>query len=238
MRFYFGLFLLVVLTACGSPANDAGGGDADADSATIDAVLDSGPEIQAAFEAAFGASAPVAMETDEFGELSFSPSQLIQIGSTYYLLSGGTGMDCHSCSGGLAVDRLEYTGGVFESVGERQVLVGTSWGLPPEVQTRTDLFTYPALVTTGGWSGQGCGVTSLSLAEMTPDGLVERVERINVYHSFEDMGVGPTEGEIVPRDPGSSFDVRYTGEQSMTITYELSGQVYVPSRDVGEQLMC
>lgn len=241
MRAVLAASAIIMLSGCGRDHQDAGSRSETASVAAsrIDGIITTGPELDAAFLAVFGEEPPARWKpSEEWDELVFTPVQLIRIGETHYLLSAGQGMECHVCSGALTVSRLSRSADEFAVLGERVVVGGNGWGMPPEIETRTDLFAHPALVVGTGFAGMGCVVGGKALYELTPTGIHERVARIPDFHSFEDMGVGETSGEFVPGQPGESFEVRYTGARNVTVTYRRSGEAFVPSTDLSEAMMC
>jgi hypothetical protein len=192
-------------------------------------------DLLSAFKTAFGAPAPVSvMVPSNAGEdqlqamtgatspdpgpteLQFSPGDLFQLSPGLFVLIS-KGIDptgCHACGGLLSVHYLKRTADGFEVL-SRSGLIGprAGFGAAPDYTIRTDLFQSPALQVEESDGGQGCGSTVARLYELTPAGLVNRGDDIDLAGSYDGSGGSKAfdySGRIVP-DKRVESDTAYDG---------------------------
>jgi hypothetical protein len=173
------------------------------------------------------------VERENWGEveLIYTPDRLIRLGDTLVLVSRAETTPCHACYGALAIHYLQVTPQGLKVTGAwPELLGGSSNGAPPEIALRDDLFDGPALVASGGWTGQGCTMESQDLVELTPDRPVVRAKALLALYHLDD-GPGPVttvRGAIRPGVRGRSFQIAYSGDRSGVVRYALAGDRYQP----------
>lgn len=188
------------------------------------------PQLIAAFRTAFGVKGEVAKLSEI--DATYRPYRLVRLGTAIVLLSKGEEISCQGCSAGFAIHYLK--------AGDRGLKVVGAWPdliLPaghraaPKVEVRDDLFDGPAIVARRSWAGQGCGVESADVIELTPDRPIVRAEGVRTWHADMDFStdawVHVLRGRIEPLARGRAFAVVYHGPRRLTVRYELGkGDAY------------
>ncbi len=189
----------------------------------------------AAFQAAWGSAPPVLWRAPDAKAdeepVTYSRGELVPLGSDRYaLISEGQGGDGHVSAGALAVHYLTRSGTGFSRTGAwPNLVVGGTFGSPPQWSVRTDLTPAPAVVTEAGGTWQGYSCSWSDVVELTPERPVLRADGIPVAYSSDgargDAGE-EMEGELTPDMKGRSFSVRYSGDRSVAVRYALQGERY------------
>lgn len=204
----------------------------------------SGPELAAAFKAAFGVASPATVRPDPIDDndpstiRTFTPAALITSQSGTYLISQGQGIenvsDCHACAGGLMVYKMDGPRGQPQRWFIDLSLGG--FGGPADWAIRTDLLYGPALMVSSGGTWQGCSGRWDTVYELTPNGLVERVPGIQT--SVETPIGEQSDGTITAEARGQSFLVRYTGDGALTARYTRKGETFTTDANIASLPTC
>lgn len=191
-----------------------------------------------AFRAAWDAPPPVRRKvTSPFigpTEIIYATGKLVPLGGDHFaLISDGKGGDAHVDSGVLAIHYLTRTATGFTRTGAwPEFTYGGTFGAPPQWSVRTDLTAAPALLTSGGGTWQGYTCVSSDVIELAPDKPVMRADGIPTHYdssgaAFDEKDAREMDGALAAAEKGRSFQVRYSGDRTATVTYTLSGDKYV-----------
>lgn len=113
------------------------------------------------------------------------------------------------------------------------LIAGASHGQAAKLEIRRDLFTHPALESSGGgtWQGYTCGRRTLT--ELTPSG---PVERLDIAGLFSDAGVESRQGrpdyeatiEAGERDRALVISYRWDEQRTGRVMLQRVGDRYFP----------
>jgi hypothetical protein len=200
------------------------------------------PSLDDAFALAFGGKGAV-VKTVTWQHypvrVRYTPQKLIPIQGGYAVIAKGDVVDpAHVNSGFLGVAYLSAGTSDWAVTGQWPQLVDTgSFGEIEGWKPRDDLFDNPGLEVRGGYMGQGCGVDSADLVELTPGAPTVRA---HVLASFDypkpdddadapppdssdpnaaPIQYGHTQAKIVSQVKGHSFQAIYDGDYPRTVTY-------------------
>ena len=189
-----------------------------------------------AFRAAWGRAPPVPLTETHDGQTTirtYRSGKLVPLGGARYaLVSSGEGGGAHSEAGSITIHYLTKGDESFELVGSwPSLVIGGTFGHPPEWSVRTDLMQGPTLelISGGTWQGYTCGWTSL--VELTPKRPIIRADGIiTSYSSIGALGDSgkEMEGIIRPGIKSETFVVNYKGSFNSKVTYANVGTVYDP----------
>ena len=190
-------------------------------------------QLDRAFAAAFGTAGSATLQTGE-RRISYKPGQLIWLADRAVLISPGTASDdCHACAGTLAVHYLRADGDAFQVIGSwPDAVSGAGYGAPPKYRITSQFTASPAIYEEGGYTGQGCTSSSVTLTELAPGGPVQSGP-IRLHYSMEgdvldaDSPGGEIQGRIANVRKDAGFDVIYSGEQPFTETWVKRGARFV-----------
>jgi hypothetical protein len=190
-------------------------------------------QLNRAFAAAFGTAGSATLQTGE-RRISYKPGQLIWLADRAVLISPGTASDdCHACAGALAVHYLRASGDTFQVIGSwPDAVSGAGYGAPPKYRITSQFTASPAIYEEGGYTGQGCTSSSVTLTELAPGGPIQSGP-IRLHYSMEgdvldaDSPGGTIDGTITNVRKDVGFDVNYSGEQPFTENWVKRGARFV-----------
>jgi hypothetical protein len=226
--------IAALLLGCGAaqPVKQPGEAAAMPAAAGVEA-LDEMAQRARAFEAVFGASAPLVRQVDRDEETT-SPVQLIRQGDRAILITKTElAQGCHYCGGSLGIYYLKAAGDTFTVVGRfpRATLPG-SFGRAPEWSVSNAFGPVPTLVVRNGTGGQGYSCGSIELTELAAD---RPRTLVKVTADYDGTGGGPRPnpgsfqlaGEMGKIVPGTSFTMTYTGIRVGTAGPQNFSETYV-----------
>lgn len=186
--------------------------------------LSSPATVAEAFRVAWGAAPPVEQPDEEGAAFRYSAGRLMPLGGDRYaLISDGAGGEGHVNPGALSIHYLRRTAEGFERTGGwPNLVVGGTFGNPPQWSIRQDLTPAPALVAESGGTWQGYTCSMADVVELTPDRPVVRAAGIRMDFSSggalgdrgEDLDGALTAGEL-----GRSFRVQYAGASDTAVDW-------------------
>lgn len=215
-------------TPLGAPADDA-----------FPITLTSEPEhgIHRAFFAGFGQlyvrgaehviTRQVAGQTYEFTPAAL---HLLDDGRAILLSLGSNAEGGSAQSGVNAIHYLRSTAMGWKREGEWfDIGAGGTHGNPAQKWAFTQrMGKNPYLITAGGGTWQGCGLSIAVVTELTPSGPVDRGSFTESMSSG--AGIGQDEasydGRIVAAEPDRAFTISYSGTASVTQNYVLRGEKF------------
>lgn len=190
-------------------------------------------QLGLAFAAAFGGARGQAPGQVDGQSVVYRPGTIVWIGDRAVLISPAKATDdCHACAGTLAVHYLKANGDKFEVTGAwPDVVSGAGWGAAPKWKLSDAFTTYPAIYEEGTGGGQGYVCTSATLIELTPGGPVKSgpipLHYDNEGAVTDDQAKRSIDGKFVNIRKGASFDVAYSGSETLTETWAKRGDAFV-----------
>ncbi|WP_265587785.1 hypothetical protein [Sphingomicrobium arenosum] len=202
--------------------------------------LTEGPRFEAAARAVLGEAGEV--EADWGGEpMRVRAHSLILLdGANAALVTQGRNAnDCHACAGATSIHYLRASGPEdFELVEEWIALVpGSGWGEPASLdRIETRLASYPVLIFSRGYTGQGVTETNMSLVALSGSGPIisEPImtsEDNGGYLGEDSPDYRSVEGAMSEPMPGQGFTMRYTGTEPFERRYRVKGGRFVAVED-------
>lgn len=202
-------------------------------------------ELEAAFRVAWGKPSPLTQPSEnDFGEVVFEPADLLVVdGRSHVVALVSTGENtegCHPCMGALSVRYLRRTEKGFEPLAGAPHLefAGSGYGGAPTWSVRRDLEEAPVLEVGNVTTSQGCLMSYLTLAALSPTVPRIRAELIQISADNSDMYVAgdpkivSLDGEIRPLVKGQSFEVVFHGTRKLRLVYRRQGETF-GTRDKG-----
>jgi hypothetical protein len=186
-----------------------------------------------AFAAAFGGAHGQAPGQANGQAVVYKPGTILWIGDRAVLISPAKATDdCHACAGTLAVHYLKAAGDKFEVTGAwPDVVSGPGWGLAPKWRLTNTFTNYPAIYEEGTGTGQGYACTMATLVELTPAGPVKSgpipLHYDNEGAVTDEQAKRRIDGRFVNVRKGASFDIAYTGSETLTETWAKRGDAFV-----------
>jgi len=149
--------------------------------------------------------------------ITTSPVRILKLPFGLALLTKAEIKDgCHACKGALGIHYLKLVRGhVSVAKSWPEAIEGWGWGAAPRDWYMTDKFTrYPAVYSSGGYTGQGITESSAFITELRPDGPVTS-EVIHIGYTNEgavdESRACTVKGKITNIRRDRSFDIVVTG---------------------------
>jgi hypothetical protein len=202
---------------------------------TVAPAIAAPAEMDKAFSAAFGHSAPFAAMAAPDGkkpaQFTYTPAGLVDVApGTVALISKGK-PSCDNCAGALAIHYLRRSGGTFTLVKAWPAIGVTAPNGQATWTARPDLEGGPAILASHDEVGPDCKQSYGQLIALTPDKPVLRVNLLTAVHY--DPGPDPdhsppyqAKAKILPGERGKSFALEYAGTWKLHVDYLRKGDVF------------